>query len=371
LESEIPLQHWHLNDPGVVPNILQTGAGSPTGMCFYEGTMLPERFQNQMIHTDPGPNVVRAYPVEADGAGFQASIVNLVQGVRDPWFRPVDVCAAPDGSLFVADWYDPGVGGHRMGDSEQGRIFRIVPQGHEGYQIPVADFGSPSTATVALMSPNLATRFLAQQALHEFGRQAESALASAAGSLVDAPMRARALWQLALINGQPHKVVEQAISDENADIRLVGIRMARQHGQDMHSIVEQLQRDPSPKVRRELLIALREVRHPRAPQLWAELALQHDGQDRWYLEALGIGSDLNRDACFQAWLNLAGDNWDTPAGRDIIWRSRSPLACQYLAKIIARTPQESDQQRYFRAFDFHEGPARTNALTQLLVTQAN
>lgn len=54
MESEIPLQHWHLNDPGVVPNILQTGAGSPTGICLYEGTLLPERFQNQIIHTDPG-----------------------------------------------------------------------------------------------------------------------------------------------------------------------------------------------------------------------------------------------------------------------------------------------------------------------------
>ena len=25
MEKEIPLRHWHLNDPGVVPNILQTG----------------------------------------------------------------------------------------------------------------------------------------------------------------------------------------------------------------------------------------------------------------------------------------------------------------------------------------------------------
>ena len=31
MEEEIPLRHWHLNDPGVVPNLLQTGAGSPTG----------------------------------------------------------------------------------------------------------------------------------------------------------------------------------------------------------------------------------------------------------------------------------------------------------------------------------------------------
>ena len=57
IEQEIPLRHWHLNDPGTVPNLLQTGAGSPTGMLVYEGDLLPKVFQNQMIHCDAGPNV--------------------------------------------------------------------------------------------------------------------------------------------------------------------------------------------------------------------------------------------------------------------------------------------------------------------------
>src|SRR5207245_2313656 len=33
--------HWHEEQPGVVPKILRTGFGSPTGMCVYEGTLLP------------------------------------------------------------------------------------------------------------------------------------------------------------------------------------------------------------------------------------------------------------------------------------------------------------------------------------------
>jgi len=41
IEQDIPKRHWHLNDPGVVPNLLQTGAGSPTGICVYEGSLLP------------------------------------------------------------------------------------------------------------------------------------------------------------------------------------------------------------------------------------------------------------------------------------------------------------------------------------------
>ena len=141
MEEEIPRRHWHLNDPGVVPNLLQTGAGSPTGILVYEGNLLPERFQNQIIHADAGPNVVRAYPVENEGAGYSATMDNLVKG-KDQWFRPADVCVAPDGSLFIADWYDPGVGGHQVGDLQQGRIYRLAPEPR--YELPSFDLSTPA-----------------------------------------------------------------------------------------------------------------------------------------------------------------------------------------------------------------------------------
>ncbi len=366
LESEKPLQHWHLNDPGVVPNILQTGAGSPTGICFYEGSLLPAPFQNQIIHTDPGPNVVRAYPVEQVGAGYTASILNLIKGVRDPWFRPVDVCAAPDGSLFVADWYDPGVGGHRMGDSKHGRIFRIVPKGHVGYHVPSVSVADARSAAQALLSPNLATRYIAQRALKGFAGEAVVALQSLVDHAASDAMKARALWQLAVNSPNPQSIVQQALENPAAEIRVVGIRMARQHGLDVLPIVEQFKNDPSPEVRRELAIALRHHSDPKAAQLWAELAVQHDGQDRWYLEALGIAADKQWDAFFEAWLKKVGDDWNTPAGRDIVWRCRSPKACRYLTAIIETTPSEEDQYRYFRAFDFHEGQAKLAALNELV-----
>ena len=100
MEEEIPKRHWHLNDPGAIPTLLSTGAGSPSGMIFYEGSLLPQAFQNGMIHADAGPNIVRAYPVEKSGAGYTASIKPILEGTRDQWFRPIDVCAAPDGSMF-------------------------------------------------------------------------------------------------------------------------------------------------------------------------------------------------------------------------------------------------------------------------------
>ena len=142
--------------------------------------------------------------------------------------------------------------------------------------------------------------------------------------------------------------------------------MARQHGDDTLLTVEKLVRDPSPKVRREVAIALRHRESQLATKLWVELALQHDGQDRWYLEALGIAADKQWDTLFDAWLERVGDDWNTPAGRDIVWRCRSPKACRYLAELIASAESEEEQYRYFRAFDFHEGEPKLEALNSLL-----
>src|ERR1043165_7691892 len=114
-ESERPYYHWYQYDPGVVPNLLQTGNGSPTGIAVYEGKLLPEVFRNQIIHCDAGPKVVRAYPVKNDGAGYKASIENVLSSDNN-WYRPADVCVAPDGSIYIADWNDAGVGGHNMAD---------------------------------------------------------------------------------------------------------------------------------------------------------------------------------------------------------------------------------------------------------------
>lgn len=365
METEVPLQHWHLNDPGVVPNLLQTGAGSPTGITVYEGDLLPKRFHNQVIHADAGPSVVRAYPAEKDGAGYSATIDNVLQGARDNWFRPADVCVAPDGSLFVTDWYDPGVGGHNMQDLERGRLFRVAPEGSK-YSVPKFDFSTAAGAAEALKNPALSVRYMAYTSLNEMGAKAEPELLKLFAS--DNPrVRARALWLLGKIEGKGDEYVARAIADADSDIRIVGVRLARQLGIDILPVAKKLAGDPSPQVRRDVSIALRPLDSKEADEVWAELALQHDGKDRWYLEALGIGADLHWDSRFAAFLAAAGDKWNSESGRDIVWRSRAKQTPEYLVKIIQdkKTP-EASHPRYFRAMDFQSGPEKDKALESLL-----
>jgi putative membrane-bound dehydrogenase-like protein len=373
IETEIPLRHWHLNDPGVVPNLLQTGAGSPTGILVYEGTLLPRIFHNQVIHCDAGPNVVRSYPVKKDGAGYTAEVVNILLGARDNWFRPSDVCVAPDGSLLVADWYDPGVGGHRMGDADRGRLFRLAPP-KTPYTVPKVDVSTIDGSIAALKSPNEATRYLAWTALHAQGDKAEAALTKVFESDANPRVRARALWLLGKIDGKGPLAVTKAIGDADANIRITGLRLARELRDklDLTPILQTLVKDPAVEVRRDCAVALNQYSSAKHAEFWATLASQHDGKDRWYLEALGIGAYNNWDACIRAWQELKSstdstkDPWQSVARRDIVWRSRSKETPALLASVIqSASVSAADAPRFLRSFDFLSGQEKEDALVLL------
>lgn len=365
LEDSIPLQHWHLNDPGVVPNLLQTGAGSPTGIVLYEGSLLPKVFQNQIIHSDPGPNVVRSYPVKNNGAGYTAEIINILKGENDQWFRPSDVCIAPDGSLIIADWYDPGVGGHRIGDLQRGRIYRIAPD-VSTYKIPKQDYKTPSGVVIALQSPNLSVRYHAWVGIKELGQKAVPELEKLWHSAANPRMRARAFWALVKLP-QGEKYIKEAIKENNPDLRITGLRAARQLNADVIHWIKKLANDQNPQVRRECILALRHNKSPEAAGLWASLASQYDGKDRWYLEALGIGADRQWDSFFDAYLLKNKNPLLNPAGRDIIWRARTEKALPYLAELASdKQTNLNSRLRYFRAFDFHTEAAKSKILLKMI-----
>jgi hypothetical protein len=364
-----------------------TGNGSPTGIAIYEGDLLPAVFRNQILHCDAGPRVVRAYPVRNTGAGYTATIENLLSSsladgvkpknpdeVYDAWYRPSDVCIGPDGSVYVCDWHDAGVGGHNMADRKletmTGRVYRIAPPGHKP-MAPKLNLSDPAGAVAALRSPNHATRYLGWTMLRGMGSKAQEELLKLWND-DNSRMRARALPLLARLDNYGPKFLVTALRDKDSDIRIAALRTARELKMDLIPLVTALASDSSAQVRRECAIALRHNTSPLTARLWATLAAQHTAGDRWYLEALGIAADQQESACFDAWLDAVSGNWNTPAGREIIWRSRASKVPPLIVKIITdKNASAADKARFMRSLDFIKGPEREAALAEIATAALN
>jgi len=154
--------HWHEEQPGIVHKTLRTGFGSPTGIQFYEGNLLPKQYHNTLMHTDAGPRELRAFTRKPKGAGYELDKALMLTS-SDNFYRPSDVCTAPDGSVFVCDWYDPGVGGHGMGDWTRGRVYRLTPTGHKGYKVPEVKLDTKEGLLAGLTSPCISVRAAAME----------------------------------------------------------------------------------------------------------------------------------------------------------------------------------------------------------------
>ena len=298
--------HWHQDDPGVIPAGDHTGAGAPSGIVVYEGDALGAKYRGMLLSADAGRNVIYAYWPVPDGAGFRLDRVDLITPVAEPtddyvwnemprdtakWFRPSDVAVGPDGAIYIADWYDPVVGGHQMQDrSGYGRIYRITPK-DRNLSMRAPDLETTAGQIDALLSPAPNVRVLGFDALTSRG----SAIADDVAALLSAENpyhRARGLWVLSRLGAEGTAVVREHLGAEDPRLRMVAFRALRQATgeEEWLEAAARLARDPSPAVRREVAIALRDVPFERSGPLLHSIAEGYDGSDQWYLEAFGIGS---------------------------------------------------------------------------------
>ena len=128
-------RHWAEELPGIIPKLVGTGNGAPGGLTVYEGDLLPVEYANSIFQVDAGMHQVNMHRLVRHAAGFRSDYQVLIKS-DDSWFRPVDVTVAPDGSVFVCDWYDAASGGNRFSDQTTGRIYRLRPKGLETPERP-------------------------------------------------------------------------------------------------------------------------------------------------------------------------------------------------------------------------------------------
>ena len=332
--------HFHEERPSTTPYVARTGPGSPTGLVIYEGDLLPEKYRNRLLHTEPGKRLVQTFFTEPDGAGYAMEAENTVVST-DPLFRPSDLAVAPDGSVLISDWQDPVVGGHAMLDIERGRILRLAPIGHRG-SVPDPDLDTGEGLLAALGSPNQATRYRGYRELALRSEKERLGILLGAWRTGGDILRARALWMLADLGAEGAAALREAFDSHDPRFRILALRVARHHGLDLGSRLSEMSSDPDAGVRREVALMLREVPlHNRVPE-WLRLAGSYDGADRWYAGALGIAAAEAEDPIFKA-LRSQEPAWSSRVA-DLYRVLQAPASVPYLSS-VARDRSAPPTQR--------------------------
>ncbi|HLL42114.1 MAG TPA: PVC-type heme-binding CxxCH protein, partial [Segetibacter sp.] len=385
--QDIFAAHWHQDDPGVMPAGDRSGAGAPTGIVLNESDALGKEYLGLLLSADAGRNVIFGYHPQVEKSGFNLGerknfITSLAQdnagyvwndsaqnNHKEKWFRPSDVTIGTDGAIYIADWYDPVVGGHQMQDKKgYGRIYRIAPKDKK-LTVPEINLDTPEGQLQAFKSPAINVRNGGFQKLKQ---QGEAAVETVKTLLADSNpyITARAIWLLAQLGEKGRAEVEELFGDQNELFRATAYRALRNVVTDILPYAGKLAVDTSAFVRREVAVSLRDLPYEKTKNVLIELIKRYDGEDRWYLETLGADLMGHESKIYPEILQIFAQ--DKPATEwnqqmtSLAWRLHPPEAVNDLA-MRAKDPSlfAKDRQAALTALSFINTKAAARSVVAL------
>ena len=342
----IAVAQWRQENPGTQPAGDVYGSGSPTGVGFYENGALGKKFDGMYLACDAGRRDVMAYFPKPEGANFSMDRGTFLKTSKDAAaynFRPSDVEVGADGAIYVADWFDPRVGGHAdLDDQLIGTIYRIAPKGFKAGVTP--DFDSLEGQIALLSSPSDNVRFLGFELLKKRGAKALPALLEMMKH--ENPfVAARPIWLLPHLGDEAKQLCVGLLKHDDTQVRSTALKSLKRANVDVFPFLKSLAMDQDAGVRREVLISLRDVDYSEKVELLDSLYASWDGVDRTYLEALGSAL-LGHEADFwkRQRKNVQGA-W-SPKFAWLSWRLHPEVAQPELIKRAADLKLTSEQRKF-------------------------
>lgn len=220
---------------GFAPALMTHAHGSTAicGIVFYDDDQWPMEYRENVFIGNVMTSRLNRDILLAKGSSRQAVEMPDLVKTSDPWFRPVNLQLGPDGSLYIADFYNKIIGHYEVPlkhpgrDRERGRIWKLTYKGAPGRTADGHGLLNLTTMPLAgvieqLGHPNITRRMLATHYLADhLGETAGRRLRRMwnQGEMKQWRQRVHALWVMERLGMAGNEIVGDAVHDASMEVR--------------------------------------------------------------------------------------------------------------------------------------------------------
>ena len=267
---------------GFVPDLMSHSHGSSgiAGVALGESTTFPQVYQDSAFLCNVVTSRVNRNRLRHVGSSVIADEEPdfLVSG--DPWFRPVDLQVGPDGSMYVADFYNRIIGhyevplDHPGRDRNRGRIWKVTYDGSTNRRDDTSIRASrPPNCDISLLSmkdlfsaldtyPAIVGWKIVDRLTDQFGSEAEPLARVTLANSPSATVRCYSMWVLARLNALTFTEWQSASGDSAPLVRAHAFQVVQSFPSRFPNVAPELQQgllDPDARVQRAAVMAATQI----------------------------------------------------------------------------------------------------------------
>lgn len=247
------------------------GGHAHCGAMIYLGDNWPTSYRNSIFMANIHGNRINNNILERQGSGFVGHRGKDFLFANDPWFRGINLRTAPDGSVYIIDWYDKNAC-HRTNpdiwDRTNGRVYRVWFNECQPESVDLRGMSSVELAQLQMHENDwyvtMGRRLLQERfAAGEIDSQATKVLQDQLiNTELTTPQRLRALWALHAMQQLSPQILEElltATGTHNESLVSWAIRLRLQSETDKsweQKLIQLAQTKPTSRVNLELCSAL-------------------------------------------------------------------------------------------------------------------
>ena len=339
------------------------------GGIVYQGGSFPKSFTDTYIAANLLSNAIYWHILEPKGSSFTARFGGDLLIAHDTWFRPIDCLVGPDGSLFVADWYDKRanhVDPIDNWDKTNGRVYKIEANG----TVPVKNLALRKLSSAQLVDllghPN---DWYHREARHLLAERRDASVLPALRRAVlenKNELALESLWALYVSGGFDDALAARLLDHPNEDVRTWTVRLlgdAKKVSPDIQrGLVHAARNDTSCWVRSQLACTCKRLPGKDALPIVAELLRRSEDLNDPHIPMLlwwAVEDKAVSDRAQVLALLETADAWQTPLiRRSIVERlgrrymaEGSPAGFTACAQLLARAPGDAEADLLMRGME--------------------